>query len=263
MVLAELACDDVHIARLAEAIEKDPGLMGRIVGVANSAFFGCSDRIYTVSDAILKVLGLNMVKSLAYSIVLSGPLKTHQCRGFYLDEYWYGAVTTATLARALAHRLPDGDGELGQHAYLSGLLHNFGIVLLAYLFPKEYSQVLAQVSPWEEAPFVRREQAVLGLDHCEAGAMLAYKWHLPQGAIRVLQHYLDPDYRGEHWRLSALVGLCAHLVGLEARGEERPAPSPQRLEALGLEVETVLDAVDEVGRQREELRNMAKLLAFD
>lgn len=263
LVMDELGRDDIRIPQLARAIEQDPALMGRIIGVANSAYFGCSDRIYTVSDSILKVLGLNMVRSLAYSIVLAGPLRTQACRGFKLDQYWYLAVTTATLARNLARRVPDGSRELAEGAYLCGMLHNFGVLVLAYLFPRELAQVLSEAAPWEEDDFLRRQQEILGITHQQAGLMLGSRWHLPASVLAVMEHYRQPDYRGEHWQVSTLVGLCARLAAQDLLEEPEPAPSRAHLGALGLDPHVVSGAYAEACVQRDDLRKMAQLLAFD
>ncbi len=48
---------DVDVERLAEIINQDPGLMGRIVGLANAAYFGQRNPITTVQEAIFVFLG--------------------------------------------------------------------------------------------------------------------------------------------------------------------------------------------------------------
>ena len=100
-LLTLLTNENVELDEVASTIEMDPGLSARIIGLAGSAFFGSPQPIYTVKEAILKVLGLNMVKSLAISVAISGGFKVDQCKEFDLQRYWGGAMLTADLAQAL------------------------------------------------------------------------------------------------------------------------------------------------------------------
>ncbi|MEE8303272.1 MAG: HDOD domain-containing protein, partial [Candidatus Tectomicrobia bacterium] len=80
-LLKSLSQEDIDIPDLADDIEKCPGLTARILGLANSAYFGCRRTLYTVSDATV-VIGLNMVRSVGLAMVLSDPLNTKSCPAF-------------------------------------------------------------------------------------------------------------------------------------------------------------------------------------
>ncbi|HKJ75631.1 MAG TPA: HDOD domain-containing protein, partial [Gammaproteobacteria bacterium] len=92
---------DIEVRQLAAIIERDPALTARIIGLANAAYFGVSEEVTSVEHAIFKVLGINTAKSLALSIVLSGPLQAGRCPGFDLERYWSSAVLAATAAQRL------------------------------------------------------------------------------------------------------------------------------------------------------------------
>ena len=236
-VMEQLSDENVSIDRLAAVIEQDPGLMARIVGVANSAYFGSRETIYSVSDAILRVLGLNLVKSLTLGIVLSGPLRPRDCEGFRPDHYWFTAVATAALARKLAPQVPGGDARLAEHAYLCGLLHNLGTLVLASLFPAEYAAALAEAGSGEELS--RRLREGLGIDPSEAGDVLTRRWHLPDSVGTVMVNHGNAHYRGSHWRLSTLVGLCAHLAAEQFDGVTECRPTQVYLDSLKLDADRV------------------------
>ena len=93
-----VADDRFSLEDLALVINQDPGLSARILGLANSAYFGQTNPILTVEDAIIRVLGLNMVKSLAVSIAVSGVFDSSACRSFDLHEYWSHSLSIAMLA---------------------------------------------------------------------------------------------------------------------------------------------------------------------
>ena len=106
--LLEIATDpDLEVAQLAEVIEQDPPLTARILGLANSAFFGQANPVLTVEEAIIRVLGLNMVRSLALSLALAGSFNTAACPAFRLDRYWLQALASAALGRELCAVIDD------------------------------------------------------------------------------------------------------------------------------------------------------------
>ncbi len=260
-VLEQLSDENVSIDRLAGVIERDPGLMARIVGVANSAYFGSRESIYSVADAILRVLGLNLVKSLTLGIVLSGPLRPRDCAGFRLDHYWFTAVATAALARQLAPHVRGADSSLAEQAYLCGLLHNLGAMVLASTFPDQYSA--AASDPDSERDLAGRLRELLGIGPGEAGDVLARRWHLPESVGVVMAHHGNAHYRGPQWRLSGLVGLCAHLANEQFEGVADCRPMTVYLGGLGLDAERVCIEAECLHARRDDIQALARVLAID
>lgn len=178
-LLAVIGDPDVEVEDLADIINHDPGLMGRIVGLANAAYFGQRNPITTVQEAIIRVLGINMVKSLALSISVSGAFQVNSCPGFNIKEYWFNAIGCATLARMMALRIPIEDRPDPDQVYLSGLLHNLGFLVLAHLFPSKLAAVLTLVDKNPESNIESLQQEYLGVDWVSAGEWLVDRWHLP------------------------------------------------------------------------------------
>jgi hypothetical protein len=108
--LLELSADpDVEVDDLAAVIEQDPALTARILGVANSAYFGQVNPVLSVETAIIRVLGFNMVKSLALSIAMAGIFDTSKCPSFDLETYcakpwarlsWHGRWVQTLLRKS-------------------------------------------------------------------------------------------------------------------------------------------------------------------
>ncbi len=265
-LLTLLTNENVEIDEVARTIEMDPGLSARIIGLAGSAFFGSPQPIYTVKEAILQVLGLNMVKSLAISVAISGGFKVDQCKEFDLQRYWGGAMLTADLAQRLAGAVTArADGESDPPdlhiAYLSGLLHNLGLLVLTHLCPAEMAKAFAAADGGHAGGLLAAERELLGVDHHETGSWLAHRWHLPNEVIAVMAHHHEPEYRGDAWPVSLLAGMCARMVQRrQVDGEEMPV-EPESLEALGIPETRVERAWDACEGQRDELDEMAKLFA--
>lgn len=200
-----LATDpDVDIDDLAETIEQDPPLSAKLLGIANSAFYSPRIPVLSVKDAIVRVLGLRMVANLAFGLALSGGLDTSACPRFDLTRYWLVALGTADLASGLARAatLPGKPDDAA--AYLVGLLHNIGELLLVYLRPQEMDRLLADAAAQPEADPVELERARFGTDRWTAGALLMRHWQLPDVVAESIEQF---DVIGDAANTSPMVHL--------------------------------------------------------
>lgn len=260
-LLQDLERDDLSLGQLASVIEMDPGLTARIVGLANSAYFASGRPVSSVTDAVGRVLGLDLVKNLALGIVLSGPFDTRRCAGFDTEAFWFRAMGSATLAVPLAHAVD----SLLEHdwVYLGGLLHELGLLALCALCPDPMSRALsiARNEDVQENALPMRVRAELGLTPAEAGAVLARRWRLPQPVAVVMTHCGDHEYRGEYWRNNAVAGL-ASAVATDLYEERDDSDLRNRwLVALGLPARTVSDLVERHRPRVESLRALSRHMA--
>ena len=179
---------EVDFKDIADAIQHDPGLSTKILRTVNSAFYGQTREIGTVSRA-LQVLGLNSVKTLALGFSLAGNLKKSPEKGFDHVAYWRRSVYTATAARILSRRA----GLVQQEeAFIGGLLQDMGMVALSQALGEEYTAVLEKADG-DHAALRDHEREALGLDHAEVGAALAETWKLPPVLVAPIRHHEAPD----------------------------------------------------------------------
>ncbi len=261
-ILAALRKESLTIPQLVAVIEGDPALMSRIISVANSAYFGARERIYSVSDAITRVLGTNNVFSIALSVVLAGPFKANKCPGFHLEVYWAEALKTAILAQTFAQRSKNRDPEMDKKAYLCGLLHNIGLLVLAHVFPTKISQVFSIETAEPTRDIAEVEERIIGIDRRHAGALLAKKWNLPDDLYAVLEHHHDVSYRGDFWQLNLLVGLCATCARDLSRGKPCEITQEQ-VEPLNLTLDEAKECVESIRGKITEIHKMALMLAMN
>lgn len=183
---------DVDIDDLAVVIERDPPLASRLIGVSNSAFYAPRQPITSVREAIIRVLGLNMVRNMAFGMALTGGLSTAACPRFDLTTYWVTALGTADLAAALA-RAANIEGMADPDtSYLAGLLHNIGELLLAHLFPQKMAEALELLETSPGSTLVEQTRTVIGIDQWEAGAFLMRHWQLPPIISSTIKDLADP-----------------------------------------------------------------------
>lgn len=257
-----LADDDVGLDEVAEVVEMDPGIAARIIGVARSAFFGNAQSIYSVKDAIIRVLGLDMVRSLALGIALGNTFKVEKTAGFNARRFWTTALLTADMARYTAPRVDAAHRPEPEPAYLSGLMHNLGILPLVHLYGTRMTEIFrrAEAEPdWDPAPM---ERELLGLDHHQAGAWLAHRWHLPREVILCMEHYHEPDYHGPERHLNLLVGTCSRWVQ-QRLTTQTPVPAQVRaaMTELGVSDKALGTIADTFERKFNQTTEMAQALA--
>ena len=264
-LLSLLSDEDVQVGDVARVIDLDPGLSARVIGLSCSAYFGRPKPIRSVKEAIVNVLGLNMVKGLALSLAVSGGFRVDRCKGFDLGRYWNIAMMTADLAMRLApsvstERVAPGSAPAAQTAYLGGLLHDLGLMVLVHLFPEQMTEAFAAVDGRDGAELVAKERECMGVDHHEAGSWLAHQWQLPGELVMVMAHHHEPDYRGEAWPACLLTGLCARWVNSRLGGDEATM-NRAVYDTLGVPEGKLLQVTERWERQVDGLTELSQSLA--
>ena len=263
-LLEAVGNDDITIREFAALIRQEPSLVARIIGLSNSAYFGHTEPITSVEDAIFKSLGLQLAKSLALSIALVGSLdKQPKARCFDLYRFWSTSVLSATLARMLSSHVTCAPRPSSDDAYLAGMLHNFGMLPLAFLYP-EVTDTVCQATASEEE-FADRMRESLGTDQYELGTLLARKWQIPDQVVAVIGHVDDQVYEGAHHPLVRLLhGVTRVVHAMQADGDAGLAAAEAGfapLCELGIDEPRIRNSIESLHRKEADLDAMARILA--
>src|SRR5262245_16720514 len=167
---------------LIAVIERDQALTGKLLRLANSAFFGQTRRVATIPRAVV-LLGFSTVRNLALSVKVWETLGAGVARS-RLEELWEHSVAVAIATKALATRLRAGDPD---EAFTAGLLHDVGRLLLAMRFRDEYWRAVG--SAGEADAVARLEAEQLGVDHAEVGGWILEAWRLPPALVELVVHH--------------------------------------------------------------------------
>jgi putative nucleotidyltransferase with HDIG domain len=216
VALGEAVQDDrCTVDRILGILSKDPSLSATLLRLANSALYAGEGAAMDLRTAILR-LGFDAVANLGTGAAVIRTLKG----GTHLDAHrlWQHSVAVGLTAKGVCV-LAKRHGQ-AETAFLSGLLHDIGKIALDTCFPEDYTGVLAAVA--EGHPFVDAERALLGLDHAEAGALLAADWSFPQTIVEVIRDHHDPQ-PGDF--LPNLI----HLADLLVRTRIPMGPADERL----------------------------------
>ena len=250
-----------HADDLAKLVEKDPSLAAQIIRYAQSPFYGYQGKIASIRQAISRVLGYDMVMNIALGVAAARPFKIQPNGPLGLHAFWRHATYSATLAQSLSGLLPRSERPRPGTAYLTGLLHNFGFLLLGHSFPKEFTLLHNAVMREPKTPIIELEQRLLGITHTEIGAWLMEAWNMPPEVIIVQKEHHNPDYDGQYANYVRLVILAdrllkAHDIG-DAQSDDLPAAI---LSTLNLDDEEIQRVVDRTLENHEDLDSIARQL---
>ncbi len=171
--------EESDIKELASIIEKDPALTFKILGMACSRRSFPSRGVPNLEQALVH-LGRDTVVNIALCTSTRGVFSPlHGEPQFYLKHLWKHSLLCALLTREIARRIQYPNKE---EAYLTGLLHDIGKLVLWASMPKEYGAVLSRVldsrSRLPAADRLLEAEAELGFLHSKVGAWLIRKWNL-------------------------------------------------------------------------------------
>ncbi len=197
--------------QIGALIERDAGLASKLLKTANSAYYGAPGKIKTVSQAI-SVMGLSAVRSV---VVGQAYQQMTAVRGaskrFDRLAFWQHSLATATAARVLAKLKGWRDPE---EAFLAGLLHDAGRLVMDRFLPTEFDQAIT-LSLERVIPLSDAEREVLGYTHVEVGDLLAEQWNMPESMREPLRRHHE-DVSFEECPLGCIIhaaNVLAHQVG--------------------------------------------------
>lgn len=246
---------DADLMELADLVETDPSLAAQVVSWASSPFYAAPGKIRSVEDAIGRVLGFDLVINLAVGLALGKTFTLPKDAAEGATGYWEQAIYTAAVIEGLAKAMPRNKRpELGLN-YLAGLLHNFGYLVLAYIFPPYFHTICRhqEANPHVQPHLI--DQHLVGVTRDQIGSWLMRFWDMPSEISTAMRYQHDPDYAGEDHVYANLVYLAQALLQEQSIGEGAPMPIPEALLArLELSSEKASEVVHKVLDAREALR---------
>ena len=221
---------------IAEKIQLDPSLLATVFKLANSSYFGFRNRVDSL-DLAVTLLGVEGIANLVLSAQTFDALgNTDGQGGLDLQSFWRHAVGTAFVARTLAARLNVAE----ESAFLSGMLHDLGKVVLDRFFADRYKPVLEHART-HEMSLIRAEETLLELTHAQIGGQLAVEWKLAEKFQDCMLYHHVPQTNCRYHRLVCLVHLADVLcrnLGYGSSGDVSVPeidPSVQERFSLGSE----------------------------
>jgi len=214
-VLQDPQFDLEQVARL---VAQDVGLTAKLLKLVNSAALGLAHPIHSIPDAIALV-GAARLQSLVMSAWAFSFADEKMCRGFSPAAEWHHALAVAQAAEKLA-RERRAKPALIESAFVAGILHDVGKVMLAANSPEAYADILA-LARKQSQPLWQTETQVLGYSHAEVGACLLGLWGLDLVIVEAVSRHHQPGMA--HLDDLSLATLVFNANGQVCAGETAPA----------------------------------------
>ena len=241
--MATLANDNVSYLEIGKLIEQDTVLAGNVLRMVNSAAYNLRSQVTSIAYAV-SILGLDKLRNMALAIAVTRMWSSAQAApGWSAPRFNQHSLATAMLADAMALQLrvdyPEG-------AFLAGLMHDLGKLLVASSMPADYMDIEAEFertgASWEEC-----ESMVLGLDHSGISAMALEQWKLPEPIVRAVRMHHQPELiAGGLIPLSLAIRTSSDVathMGYTIRAPKPSAPAEDPKEGRA-KAEAALDRVD-------------------
>jgi len=228
-VVHSLESPTSSLAEVGAMISRDIGMSAKVLQLVNSAFFGLPQQVTSPSQAAI-LLGLDNLKVLVLGIRIFDHYHTSKLGGLELDELWNHSVDVARLAKRLA-LAETADDATAEYAFLGGLFHDVGKLVMAANLPGKYRSVLRLAGPQLSAiPSIERR--VIGCSHGAMGGYLMGLWGFAEQIIDTLVCHHEPSLRDD----AVFTPLTAvHVANALHHSLQQAGGAPPELDMVYLE----------------------------
>jgi putative nucleotidyltransferase with HDIG domain len=207
-ILSEIDKQDITIDGLVGLIGLDQALTALVLQMSNSVSLGYSRTCTTLYEAIM-LIGLGRLKTILLSSSATGIMKRN-LNGYRLGagELWHHSLATGVASEWLAQALRYPSPE---EAYISGLLHDIGKLLLDQVVLSNYNTIVDYVQKYH-VPLWQVEEKLIGIDHATVGGLIAERWNFPVVLVDAIRFHHVPSFARINQRLPAIVNLANSFV---------------------------------------------------
>jgi putative nucleotidyltransferase with HDIG domain len=242
--------NSVSVHEMARVVSSDQVLAAKVLRLVNSAFYGFSGRVSTVSNALI-LLGVNVVKSLAISSSIL------ELMGKNVVGLWEHSMGAAVAANVMSKRLGLPEPE---ETSTAALLHDIGKVIIKIKLQEDYGQLTTFISE-KGLMMIEAERELLETDHAEIGEWLCQTWLLPEKLIEPIACHHNVERSKIHQVKTSVVHISDVLIkasGFGFSGDDLvPLIQPAAWKKLGLNQQLLASIVEEVEDKLVEVRNFS------
>lgn len=193
-VIEQLETPETSAAHIGDIIARDAGMSSKILQLVNSAFFGLRHVVADPAHATV-LLGLDMVHVLVLSIRIFDQFTQENLGAISVPRLWEHCVAVARLAKQIA-TIEQTSETLADHAFLAGLLHDVGKMVLSQYRPSGY-EFASRLTERHNLTASQLEERIFGANHAEVCAYLMGLWGFTEPVINAIQLHHTPSHSPE------------------------------------------------------------------
>lgn len=219
-LLNTIGKEDIDVKSLADRVARDQAITAKVLRLANSSFYGMSRKVTTIPQAI-SILGFETVGTLITAAAVTEQFSGSAQSAFNYVAFWRHALGTAICARVLAKTLHVNQ----EYAFVAGLLHDIGRLVLVTFFSEQYEEVMTYRAD-HDCYLFEAEFEVLQIDHAVIGEALTQAWKFPEAMQKAVAHHHKPRAQ-EDSSLAAIVhvsDVLSHALDLSGERDELVPP---------------------------------------
>jgi diguanylate cyclase (GGDEF)-like protein len=206
---------EFSLTDLEKIISADPALTGKMLQIANSAFYSLPNKISNITRA-MSILGTNVIKNIALSFVITTELCKNTTSHFDFDHFWRQSVTTAVAAELVKNLIQKNDDDI----FVTALLQNLGTLILCLNKGKDYEDLLIACRSDSSVCLIKSEQQKYQFDHQQVSYMLIHSWKLPPSIAEPVRYHHEPEKAPDKYRQTAEILSVANLLSTIYYGTE-------------------------------------------
>lgn len=193
---------------LTDLIINDQVLAGKILKVANSAFYGLPSKVNNLNRAIT-LIGFNEIKRMITPILLLDTFKNLTSNKYFSSKgFWCHSLAVAGACEILSEK-ENRMHDIGE-ARIVGLLHDIGRLIVVESLTDKFEKLMKKVELGVDV--MKAESAVLGIDHAEIGARVTKFWNLPLTVVNSIRFHHNQDQAGEYKLIAEMVCFADYLA---------------------------------------------------
>jgi HD-like signal output (HDOD) protein len=248
---------------LNRVISLDPVLLGRVMKLINSAYYGLPNKITSLVRAII-MLGLNTIKNLALSTAVLGSV-SHSGGAeqvLNMEGFWRHSLGVGVTAKLIA-RMRKIDSKDEESYFIYGLLHDIGKIPLNNKTPEAFMAAIATAEK-EQTSLYLSEIKTLGFNHCEAGGLIMQAWKLGDEILdSALYHHTPLEYQGRFRDVVFTVSVAnyfANMLQIGSSGDRFPLMPPAEVfDHLGVALADLEALAEQVNEEIEKAKIFLKI----
>lgn len=259
--IQELLNDENSTATdVADVIALDQSISTKVLKLANSAAFGLTRTITTVHEAVA-LIGYKKMGALVMATTTFETMgRIEESPNFVRMEFWKHSIACGAIARTLATKI----GMDPEQAFLAGILHDVGKVILDGFFTNYFEEALKNAA-WNKTAIYEAEKDGLPVTHETVGRYLARLWNLPGPLVEVIGAHnsleiQDPAHTPLVQLINVADAMCRMLKVGNAGDNKRWPPNKKALQDLGIKGKQLIQWKEEINAEIDQSLSLIQLV---